>query len=245
MMSSSDVFAALRWWAVLSLLGLAALPLTMHLLHRLPDKGYAFSKMVGLLIVSYIFWLFGSLGFLGNNLGSIAFAIVLLVVLSGLALRHNRKMAADNPEQYPPIRVWLREHRGYIISAELVFLFVFAFWAYARSQNPMIAATEKPMEFAFLNSVGRSQSFPPLDPWLSGFAISYYYFGYVMSSVLTRLAFVPEYIGFNLSVAWLAAGAGLGAFGLVYNLIANNREKLQKQAIIFGIVAAIALPVAG
>ncbi|MFZ0544917.1 MAG: DUF2298 domain-containing protein, partial [Candidatus Promineifilaceae bacterium] len=74
---------------------------------------------------------------------------------------------------------------------------------------------------------------------------SYYYFGYVMSSVLTRLAFVPEYIGFNLSVAWLAAGAGLGAFGLVYNLIANNREKLQKQAIIFGIVAAIALPVAG
>jgi uncharacterized membrane protein len=44
------------------------------------------------------------------------------------------------------------------------------------------------MEFAFLNAVGRSATFPPVDPWLSGFAISYYYFGYVMTSVLARLS---------------------------------------------------------
>ena len=244
-MPSSDIFAAVKWWAVLSILGLAALPLTMQLLGRLPDKGYAFSKMVGLLIVSYIFWLLGSLGVLGNNLGSIIFALIFLVVLSGLALRNQRKKTAENPEQSPSFRSWLRDHWGYVITAELVFLLVFAIWVAIRAQNPMISATEKPMEFAFLNSVGRSQSFPPLDPWLSGFAISYYYFGYIMTSVITRLAFVPEFIGFNLAVAWLAAGTALGGFGLVYNLITAGREKLKRQAIIFGLLAALAIPVAG
>jgi uncharacterized membrane protein len=244
-MPSSDIFAAIRWWAVLSLLGLAALPLTMQLLRRLPDKGYAFSKMVGLLIVSYVFWLLGSFGVLGNNLGSIVLTVIVLVVLSGLAWRYQRQKSAENPADYPPLRTWLRDHWGYILAAELAFLLVFAFWVFARAQNPMIAATEKPMEFAFLNSVGRSQSFPPLDPWLSGFAISYYYFGYVMTSVITRLAFVPEFVGFNLAVPWLAAGAALGAFGLVYNLITAGRERLKRQAVVFGLVAAIAIPVAG
>jgi uncharacterized membrane protein len=163
-MPGSDLFAAVKWWAVLSLLGLAALPLTMQLLGRLPDKGYAFSKMVGLLIVSYIFWLLGSLGILGNNLGSIVLALIILIVLSGLALRHQRKKTAENQAENPSIRDWLNDHWGYALTAELVFLLVFAFWVAIRAQNPVISATEKPMEFAFLNSVGRSESFPPLDP---------------------------------------------------------------------------------
>jgi hypothetical protein len=207
MISPVDLFATFKWWAVLSILGLAALPLTRYLLRRLPDMGYAFSKMVGLLIVSYIFWLLGSLGLLGNNLGSIFLAFIALLALSGLAARQSRKEEDDNES----FRSWLGRHWGYVLTAELVFLHVFAFWVMVRAQNPMIAATEKPMDFAFLNSVGRSQSFPPLDPWLSGFAISYYYFGYLMTSVITRLAMVPEFIGFNLAVAWLAAGTALGA----------------------------------
>ncbi len=244
-MPISDLIAAVKWWAVLSILGLAALPLTMQLLRRLPDKGYAFSKMVGLLIVSYIFWLLGSLGILGNNLGSIVLSIIILLVLSGLTLRQQRKITAENPSENISIRDWLRDHWGYVLTAELIFLLVFALWVAIRAQNPSITATEKPMEFAFLNSIGRSQSFPPLDPWLSGFAISYYYFGYIMTSVITRLAFVPEFIGFNLAGAWLAAGTALGAFGLVFNLITAGREKLKRQAIIFGLLAALAIPVAG
>ena len=86
-----------------------------------------------------------------------------------------------------------------ILVTELVFAALFVLWVWVRSQNPAIAATEKPMEFAFLNAIGRSPSFPPLDPWLSGFAISYYYFGYIMTSLIARLALVPEQIAFNLA----------------------------------------------
>ncbi|HFQ92768.1 MAG TPA: hypothetical protein ENK32_02070, partial [Anaerolineae bacterium] len=239
MLPFNELFAAIKWWLALLVLGAAVLPLTFTLLKRLPDRGYAFVKMVGLLLVSYLFWLLGSLGFVGNNLGGILVGLLAAVLLSYLAYRR------DGAE----LRGWLRQNWRQVLLTELVFAVAFAFWVWARSQNPAIAATEKPMEFAFLNSAGRSPAFPPYDPWLSGFGISYYYFGYVMVSLLARLTAVPEAIAFNLGVAWLFAGTAVGAFGLTYNLIAVYREEahphIQRWAITLGIVAAMAIPLIG
>ncbi len=157
----------------------------------------------------------------------------------------------------------LRDYKTQIIITELVFAVLFAIWVWVRAQNPAIAATEKPMEFAFLNGIGRSAVFPPVDPWLSGFAISYYYFGYVMVSVLARVTAVSEPIAFNLAIAWLVAGTGTAAFGLVYNLVMglnrgdtenaeddDSEENItpaphRRRALVLGLIAAIALPVAG
>ncbi|MDX1688116.1 MAG: DUF2298 domain-containing protein [Candidatus Promineifilaceae bacterium] len=235
-MPLADFFAAVRWWAALMVLGAAALPLAFTLLRWLPDRGYAFVKMMGLLVVTYLFWLLGSLGFLANNVGSLVFCLVLFGAASAWVYRRG-----DGG-----LRAWLRENGRYVVTAELVFAAVFFLWAWVRAQNPAITGTEKPMEFAFLNAAGRSRTFPPHDPWLSGFGISYYYFGYVMTSVIGRLAVVPETIGFNLGIAWLAAGAAVGAFGVVYNLVAAGTEREgRRPALILGLVAAVALPLAG
>ncbi|MBK9055543.1 MAG: hypothetical protein IPL78_32950 [Chloroflexi bacterium] len=234
-MDTTELFAAARWWLVLMVLGAAATPLTAYLLHRLPDRGYAFTKMIGLLLVSYLFWFLGSLGFLGNTTGGIVLAVLIVAGLSALALR----------QMAEPLIPWLKANSRQILTTELLFLLLFAVWVWVRAQNPTILNTEKPMEFAFLNSVGRSPQFPPLDPWLSGYSISYYYFGYVMVSVLARLSAVAEPIAFNLGVAWLVAGAGVGAFGLVYNLIASHKAALRRKAVGFALVAALAIPLAG
>ena len=82
------------------------------------------------------------------------------------------------------------------------------------------------MEFGFINGILRSRTFPPHDPWLSGYAISYYYFGYVIVAMLTRLSGLPSDVTFNLTGAMLFAltvdrglqpglqpGAGLPARG--------------------------------
>ena len=158
----TDLFAAARWWLVLWVMGAAATPLTAYFLHRLPDRGYAFTKMIGLLLVSYLFWFMGSLGFMGNNLGSILLALLIVVALSVWATRRLEQ----------PLGQWLMANRQQIIITELLFFGLFALWVWVRAQNPTILNTEKPMEFAFLNSIGRSTQFPPLDPWLSGYAIS-------------------------------------------------------------------------
>jgi len=200
----------------------------------LPDRGYAFTRMLGLLLVSFVFWLAGSLGFSANHAGGILLALAVVAAVSWLAYRRN---PTDRP-----LSGWLSGNRQTILAAELVFGLVFAGWVWVRAQNPAIAATEKPMEFAFLNAIGRSPTFPPLDPWLSGYAISYYYFGYVMTSVLGRLALVAEPVAFNLAVAWLVAGTAVGAFGLVYNLVALAGRRT---AVAWGVVAALAVAVAG
>ena len=234
-MSSSDIFAAMRWWFILSVLGTAAVPLAYWLFARLPDRGYAFSKMLGLLLASYAFWLTASLGFVGNNTGGILLGVAALAGASAWAWRQTEG----------GVWAWLRANGRYVLTAELSFALLFALWVYVRAHNPSITATEKPMEFAFLNSASHSPIYPPLDPWLSGFSISYYYFGYVMLSVVGRLAAVPEAIGFNLGLAWLVAGSGLGAFGLVYNLIASQREQVGRVGWTLALLALVALPLAG
>ena len=238
MIPLSELFAVFRWW--LALFGISALatPLSWRLLTVLPDRGYAFARLIGLLIVSYFFWILVSFGFLGNNLGGILFACFILALLSLWAVQGQRAVFWE----------WVQANKRYFLSVELIFGLFFVVWVFVRAQNPIISATEKPMEFAFLNSVSRSPTYPPLDPWLSGFAISYYYFGYVMSSVIARLAFVAEPIAFNLTIAWLVAGTGASAFGLVYNLSladAGISPATKRRGMIFGLLAALALPIAG
>ena len=78
----TEIFAVIRWWAALFVLGVVATPLLFVLFRKLPDRGYAFVKMAGLLLVSYLFWMLGSLGFLTNSLGSILLCLGLLITLS-------------------------------------------------------------------------------------------------------------------------------------------------------------------
>jgi hypothetical protein len=46
-MANTEILAAVRWWGALMVIGAVSFPLTYHLLHRLPDRGYAFVKMAG------------------------------------------------------------------------------------------------------------------------------------------------------------------------------------------------------
>jgi hypothetical protein len=58
------------WWLAIQVIGLAALPLAWRLLRRLPGRGYAFAKPLGLLLVCYLLWLGASFRVLPNDLGA-------------------------------------------------------------------------------------------------------------------------------------------------------------------------------
>ncbi|MGE5139007.1 MAG: DUF2298 domain-containing protein, partial [Rudaea sp.] len=55
-------------------------------------------------------------------------------------------------------------------------------------------------------------------------AISYYYLGYVIVAMLTKLTAVPSSYAFNIALTMIYALAATGAFGLVYNLVAIDNE---------------------
>lgn len=204
------------WWAVSTVLAIAGLPLTWRLFHRLSDRGYGFARALGLMATGYILWLGASLGLLRNSTGGIVAGVVLLAGLSLWA----------GAGRWSELRSWLRLKRRSILIMEILFLAAFIFWAFVRSNNPEITGTEKPMELAFLNSILRSESFPPRDPWLSGFAISYYYFGYVLLALFTRLSGVASGVAFNLGNSLWFALALVGTYSLIYNLIGHNRRRI-------------------
>jgi len=203
------------WWLIIEILGLAALPLAYRLFRNLPDRGYAFARPLGILLTSYVLWIGASFGFLRHSWGGIVFSILVVAVFSWwFYSRENRGLAS-----------FLRGNRRVVIANEVLFALAFVLFAIYRAYNPEIMGTEKPMEFAFLNAILRSDTFPPHDPWLSGFGISYYYFGYLMMAMLTRLSGVASAVAFNLAIALLFALTVTGAYALVYNLIQGAEER--------------------
>ena len=231
------------WWFLLFLLGFAALPLTMRVLRFLPDRGYAFAKPLALLLWVYPFWLLTSLGFLQNTFGVLVFVLIALAVLCWGLLRGREQNS---------VVIWLRDNWRYVLIVEGVFLVAYLGFAYFRAFNPEISNTEKPMEFMFLNSILSSQTFPPHDAWMSGFAISYYYLGYVIVAALAKLGNVPAAYAFNMGLIMTYALAAVGAFGLLFNLVrfaqteSNARKTRASRApYVFGILAVLFLLVIG
>ena len=207
-----DILSFLVWWLIVSCAGLVAWPLLFRMLPQLPDRGYAVSKTCGLLLLGYVFWMFGSLGFLHLTFGGV---IVAALSVAAATVRWGQPRAALE---------WLRAHYSLALVTEAVFLIGFGIWTYVRALNPEIVGTEKPMEFAFLNSILRSGVMPPRDPWLSGYAISYYYFGYVIIAILACLSGTSPGVAFNLGVALLFGLTAVGAFGVAFNLIAVSGQ---------------------
>ncbi|MFQ5945189.1 MAG: DUF2298 domain-containing protein, partial [Anaerolineae bacterium] len=211
------------WWILLQILGLAALPIAFSLFRGLSDRGYAFAKPLGLLLSAYVLWILASLGFMENGRSAAAFSVLILAALGW----GYYALARDRDPQREGLGEILRRRWKAIVAVELLFAAAFLGWAVIRAFNPEIEATEKPMEIAFLNAILRSDRFPPHDPWLSGFAISYYYFGYVMMAMLTRLSGVASGVAFNLGIALLFALTATGAFGVVFNAVAKGGEPLR------------------
>ncbi len=219
---------ALTWLLVVELLGLIALPLTYVLFRRLPDRGLVFSKPLALLVGSYVLWILGLTHMVPNSQFTIIGILLALAIVSILVLR--RKL--------PEIVAFIREHWPPLLAAELVFLGLFLLWIVVVSGSPAINHTEKPMDFAFLNSILQSTHFPPEDPWLAGHSISYYYFGHFMMAFLTKLTAIPSSVSYNLAVALIPALVGAAAFSLVYNLVRLSGGAL-RTAIPFALMAPL------
>lgn len=209
----------LRFWVIIQIFALAALPLTWRLFAALPSRGYALAKPLGLLLVTYLLWLSASLGLLRNSNGGILASLLVVVAASLWLGRAGLRRSATGER---PLWAWLRAHRRLIVVTELLFLATLFGWAIIRSYSPEIttAGGEKWMELTFLNGILRSERFPPLDPWLSGFGISYYYFGYVMLAVLTRLSGLASSVAFNVGLATWFALTATAAFGVAYDMAA-------------------------
>lgn len=204
----------LLWWLCVTLAGMAAFPLLYRLLPTLADRGYGLARIAGVLLVGFVFWFLASISLLKNTPGAITTAWLLVLgtsLLAWLSWEHRPSVAE--------LGKWLQREYPIILMTEVVFLVGLLAWAYLRAHNPNLILTEKPMELTFLNGVRNSETFPPKDPWLAGYAISYYYFGYVIVAGLADMTAVPTTLAFNLAISLTFALVATGALSVGYNLV--------------------------
>ena len=215
------------WYFLIFILGLLFFPLTSKFFSNFIDKGYALSKTIAILIISYIVFVLGSVKIPVFNVYSFA-SLTSVVFFTSFFLFPKEKSESSNS------RTWV-----VIIFEEILFFVSFLFLVFIRGQQPDIHGLEKFMDFGIINSILRSNVFPPLDIWLSadstnpsGYAINYYYFGHLWSALLIKISGIKASIGYNLSLATIFAMSMTSVFSICVNLIYTFKIKVLKTKII-------------
>lgn len=208
------IVVAAWWLGAVVLLGLAIWPLTFRFFHSFADRGFGMSVPAGVLAFGLASWWVGVTGLAPNG------PATSLVVVAGIAAAAWLTSAKTRRE----MRLTWRRRRGLLLIEATTFVGSFMAFLWVRTHMPDINGTEKFMDFAFLNAVATSDTFPPIDPWLAPSPtmpdprINYYYLGYLCYGLIVQLTGVPPAEGFNLALATTFASVAVATFSLGYAL---------------------------
>jgi YYY domain-containing protein len=222
----------LLWGATVELLGLAALPILRVAFAGRRDAALL-SRLTGLALVAWGGWALSLLPSVPFERRTLLIAGLAVAAVSWLVARKSR--AARSEYSIGPF--WGREETR----AALYFWIPTAVFLLIRACLPDILGQEKFMDLAFLNSLVRNREMPPLDPWMSGPTINYYYWGYLLAAALVRLAGVVVSAGYNMAIATFA-GYSFSAAACVGFRLSGGRARA---AIASGFAAVFAGDVAG
>jgi YYY domain-containing protein len=241
----SPIVTIIIWYIAIFLIGIITYPILRLALPGLADRGYPLSRIAGLLFVSYMVWVAGSVKIPFTS-PTITLTLIILLVVAGILFYLQREDLR---------REW-NEKRNYFLVIEGLFLAFFVFDLMIRLGNPDLwhpwKGGERPMDFSYLNAVLKSTTFPPYDPWFAGGYINYYYYGFVYAGVLVKwLGIVPS-VAYNLIIPTFFSMLALGAFSVGWNLMSFGRSAMRWTKSIFkslsfftGIAAAFAVAVIG
>ncbi|MCR4937078.1 MAG: hypothetical protein K5987_02850 [Lachnospiraceae bacterium] len=189
---SADFGYILRWYVMLLIFGIMAMPFSSYLFKGFDDKGFLFSKVIGLVVSSYVMWFFSSLHiipftFAGAVISLLA-AALLLAFLPCILAKKGKIGALELPEA----RV--------MIIREAVFLGSFLLFMYFRCYRPSAFGQEKMMDYGIMNRLMDTEYMPPEDMWFSGESLNYYYFGQFVFTFLTKISGNTPVQGYNLGM---------------------------------------------
>ena len=224
-MMPEDFTEIFRWWITLFALGVTFVPSASLLFAGFHDKGWIFSKVLGIAFTGWLLWLLSSMKlfkFTETNCLICLFIClavnlaILFVVAKTRSKKAGKKLLGCVGEVLPSDFGTISS----MLAAEAVFTALFFMWLYLKCFNPKAFGTEKFMDYSFMASILRSDYMPPNDPWLSGHTINYYYVGQYLASFMTRLSQVTCERGYNLMLMTISA---MG-FSLPYSIVHNVAE---------------------
>ena len=135
----SWIYTSLQWYFMLAIMGLIFFPTAKKMLGKVfYDDGYAFSKVIAILIISYVVFVFGSFKLIAFTQKGILFIIGSGILLNIFLLFRQSKQR---------LQLFSYQKLLMIVFEELLFLASFLFWIYVRGQEPSIKDLEKMMDY--------------------------------------------------------------------------------------------------
>lgn len=253
-------FPLVVWLVAIWALGILAFPFSFVAFRKFADRGYAFTKMVGVLAFAWLTWTLASYRALPFE------RVTMLLVLGAMLVGALFVVWRTRAEMLR----FLRARWKLLVGIEVVYLVFFAFDLWIRYNNPDLwhpwFGGEKPMDFAFLNAVIKTTYFPAYNPWFAGGFINYYYFGQVISATLVKFTGIVPEVAYNLLLPMFFAMTAVGAFGVAFNVligdwrlesnpqssvsnlqspVSNAKSPISLRPFLAGIVAAILVVIIG
>jgi uncharacterized membrane protein len=188
---------ALNWYLVSLAISVAGFFIANHSL-KFSDRGYGFSRVIGLIIVSYFSWIFNYLFNFTLSSTSLWLLVLLLALTASVALKKLSKNEII-----------------LILCEEVLFVVTFISMLLFRASMPEIKNIEKIMDFGIINGLVRGTTLPPVDIWFSGQSINYYYFGQYIASIMFKLTNTTSGISYNMYVAYNFATTIVAGFSLL------------------------------
>ncbi len=204
------MFELFEIWALVEILGVMCLPLTFSVFHNLPDRGWAFSKALGMVLLAFCVWLplmcVPVLPFSQLFIGGIT---LFLFAGSSLGFVHQRRTIAK----------MVRQNGVYILAVESLFLGMVFLLGWVRSFGPDIRSFEMFMDEGFIAAIMRSPHLPPNDMWFAGYSINYYYYAHYTIAMLAKLLGQSPSIAFNTGICIIFGLCAVNLFGITCNIV--------------------------
>lgn len=209
----NDFTVFMTWWLCLLVLGFVFFPITANLFQSFSDKGYLFSKVIGIALSSYLMWFLSYIRILKfSSFSCILLIVICLLINSVVFIKTKKKIKLNIISQE-------------FLSKELIFFIILLIAVFIRGFKPDAHGTEKFMDYGFMTSMMRADYMPVEDFWFAGESLNYYFMGQFIATFLTKLSFVPVTHGYNLMLMTLAAFSFVLPMTLVYNISKNYFEK--------------------
>lgn len=228
------------WWFAVTALGMIAMPLSAMIFKNFDDRGWMFSKILGVAGTGFFTWWLVSIRIMKFN-------TLTCLLICALCLA----AAVAAWKWCPEVRLNIQKaDRELIFLEEIVFILVFLMWTYLAGFNSQAYGTEKFMDYGFMEAMMRNTTLPPRDLWYSEGHINYYYGGQYFAVFLTKIAFREIRVTYNLMRAFVAGVAFALPFSLVYQMVKDHMRNIgkKKRSIIPGLAgftAGTAVSIAG
>ncbi len=227
----TDLFYIFQWWFCIFIIGLAFLPITLIIFRDFFDRGYLFSKVIGIGILSYLVFITGVVKILPFTLPS-------LFLLFWGALLINYYLF----NKYKLQKIIYTKYKIFFLE-EFIFFIGILTWSYVRAHEPSIIGLEKLMDYGFLNSILRTNFQPAVDMWFTPEYINYYYFGHLTTAVITKLSLLQSNITYNLMIATIFSFTFALPFSLISNLI--TKLALTRKSFFAGLIGGSLVALSG